>query len=363
MADDRMSSADAQTMPSREPVVSAAVGHRARRGILRRWWPLLAATLFALLAAVGAAFGGPFLYPREWPATAAAARIAAQPDLDRAIADAERAVGGVKPGLEKGITWRDPVIKRRTPLSVVYLHGFSASRKELSPVAEQIADSLGANSFFTRLRAHGRVDGEAFATVRAADWIDDAREAMAIARRIGDSVIVIATSTGATLALEMAAEDPSFIAAMVLVSPNHEPQDPRARFVSGPLGPRLARLIGGSHYGFTPTNAAHGEFWTSRYRSEAIPAMMDLVNHERSLNLATLRMPVLTLYTKHDKVVRVDLIESQHAAIGSAAKRIVDVPEATRHEMASDALAPEVVAPVVREMLGFLRDVGVTAVR
>ncbi|MCU0648460.1 MAG: alpha/beta fold hydrolase [Gemmatimonadaceae bacterium] len=317
--------------------------------------------LVALL--VGVLGAGPLLYPREWPPTAAAARIAAAPDLDRALADAERAVGGVKPALAKGVLWRDTLTHQRTPLSIVYLHGFSASRRELSPVVEQLADSLGANVFFTRLTAHGRVDGEAFATVRALDWIDDAREALAIGRRIGDRVVVIATSTGATLALEMAVEDSSHIAAMVLVSPNHEPQDRRARFVSGPLGPTLARLIGGSHYGFTPTNAAHGEFWTARYRSEAIPAMMDLVNHERSLDLSVVRMPVLTLYTKRDKVVRVDLIESRHAELGSPRKAIVEVLEATRHEMASDALAPEVVAPVVADVLRYLREVGVVAGR
>jgi alpha-beta hydrolase superfamily lysophospholipase len=305
----------------------------------------------------GVLLSGPLLYPRSWPPSAAAARMAAAPDLDRALADAERDVGGVKPALAKGIIWRDPASKARTPLAVVYLHGFSASRGELSPVPEQVADSMGANLFFTRLRAHGRVDGEAFATVRASDWIDDAREAMAIGRRIGDSVIVIATSTGATLALEMAVEDPSLIAAMVLVSPNHDPQDARARFVSGPLGRPLARLIGGSHYGFTPSNAAHAELWTPRYRSEAIPAMMDLVNHERSLDLSVLRLPVLTLYTTHDDVVRVDLIESRHAELGSRRKRIVDVKEATRHEMASTALAPAVVAPVVREIVAFLREV------
>jgi pimeloyl-ACP methyl ester carboxylesterase len=311
-----------------------------------------------LVLLIGALLSGPLLYPRSWPTSATAMRIASSPDLDRALSDAERDIGGVKLGQAKEVVWHDPVSKTRTPFAVVYLHGFSASRGELSPVPEQVADSLGANLFFTRLRAHGRIDGEAFATVRAVDWIDDAREAMAIGRRIGDSVIVIATSTGATLALEMAVEDPALIAAMILVSPNHDPQDARARFVSGPLGRPLAQLIGGSHYGFTPSNAAHGELWTSRYRSEAIPAMMDLVNHERSLDLSSLRMPVLTLYTKRDAVVRVDLIESRHAEIGSPVKRIVDVPQATRHEMASTALAPDVIEPVVREMLAFLREAG-----
>ncbi|MCU0635291.1 MAG: hypothetical protein MUE41_10510, partial [Gemmatimonadaceae bacterium] len=88
---------------------------------------LIGGTVLTALV-VGVLSAGPFLYPREWPPSAAAARIAAAPDLDRALADAERAVGGVKPGLAKGIVWRDTVVHRRTPLSIVYLHGFSASR-------------------------------------------------------------------------------------------------------------------------------------------------------------------------------------------------------------------------------------------
>jgi pimeloyl-ACP methyl ester carboxylesterase len=285
---------------------------------------------------------GPLLYPRHWAPDTISARIAAAGDLDAYLANEERGVIGVKPALAKGIVWRDSVTKAKTPLSIIYLHGFSASRRELSPVPERLADSLGANLFFTRLAAHGRIDGDAFAAVTPQQWIDDAREAIAIGRRIGDRVIIVATSTGATLALEMAIEQPADIAAMILVSPNHEPNDPRARFISGPLG---------------PTNAAHAELWTPRYRSEGIPAMVDLVNHERSLDLSLVKMPVLTLYTSKDIVVRTDLIVSRHAELGSAQKEIVDVPETTRHEMASDALVPQAVEPVLARMLRFIRGI------
>jgi len=315
-----------------------------------------------LVVIVATALAGPLLYPRTWQSFDAAAKlrdVRDARDLDAYLAREEAMVANIKPGLAKGIVWHDTIAKARTPLAIVYLHGFSASRRELSPVVEHVADSLAANVFFTRLTAHGETDGEAFATVHAQQWIDDAREAMAIGRRIGERVIVIATSTGATLALEMAAENPADIAALLLVSPNHAPQDPRAPFVSGPLGPSLARLIGGPYYGFAPDTKLHSEYWTTRYRSEAIPAMMDLVNHERSIDLSRMLVPTLTLYTANDHVVRVDLIRERHAQIGATRKEIVDVPEATRHEMASDALAPTVVTPVVNTMIAFVRTLDV----
>ena len=90
--------------------------------------------------------------------------------------------------------------ERKTPYSVVYLHGFSATRQETAPLAECVADSLGANLFETRLAGHGR-EREPLADVRAEDWLHDAAEALAIAARLGERVIVIGTSTGATLAV------------------------------------------------------------------------------------------------------------------------------------------------------------------
>ena len=324
----------------------------------RKSLALIAVGTAGTVIAIGAVcLAGPLLYPRHWAPDTVSAHVTAARDLDAYLVDEERVVIGVKPALVKGIIWRDSVTKAKTPLSIVYLHGFSASRRELSPVPERLADSLGANLFFTRLAAHGRVDGEAFATVTPQQWIDDAREAIAIGKRIGERVIIVATSTGATLALEMAIERPTDIAAMILVSPNHEPKDPRARFISGPLGPTLARLIGGRYAGFVPTNAAHAEWWTPKYRSEGIPAMVDLVNHERSLDLSLVKMPVLTLYTSKDIVVRTDLIVSRHAELGSAHKELLDVPETTRHEMASDALVPEAVDPVLARMLRFVRGI------
>src|SRR5262249_45000757 len=138
--------------------------------------------------------------------SSAAARVAAANDLEAYITAREDSVAGVKPAARKGIRWRDANHKTRTPIAIVYLHGFSATRAELSPVVEHAADSLGANVFFTRLAAHGRVDGEGFASVSPQQWIDDAREALAIGRRLGDRVVVIGTSTGALLAMELAAE-------------------------------------------------------------------------------------------------------------------------------------------------------------
>lgn len=311
----------------------------------------------ALLVVAVACLAGPMFPFRPAPDRGVAARVALAADLDAFLGAEEAAVPGVKPALRKGIVWRDTLTHAKTPLAIVYLHGFSASRGELSPVFESVGEQLGANIFFTRLAAHGRGDGEAFATVRPQQWMDDAREALAIGRRIGERVVVVGMSTGALLALQLAAEErrPGTIAALVLISPNHQVADPRARFISGPFGPWLARLLVGRTRTFPVANAKHAELWTRTYRSEGIVALMDLVNGTRNLDLSQITVPALTLYTHHDDVVDVGLIRSRHEQLGSPVKRIMDVAEATRHEMASDALGPQAVGPVVRLVLDFLR--------
>ena len=58
-------------------------------------------------------------------------------------------------GVEKRIIWADKIGKK-TPLSLIYIHGFSATSEEIRPVPDEIANILEANLYFTRLTGHGR---------------------------------------------------------------------------------------------------------------------------------------------------------------------------------------------------------------
>jgi alpha-beta hydrolase superfamily lysophospholipase len=313
------------------------------------------AVVFALWLATMAALSGPLFPFAPQPSQL---DIAQAPDLDLYLRRREAQHAGVRPDLAKTILWNDPVTRATTALSLVYIHGFSASRKDITPVVETLASRLRANAFFTRLAAHGSAEAAEFATVRAQDWLDDAREALAIGRRIGDRVVLIGTSTGALLATMATLEDDARVAALVLLSPNFGIRDWRAKFISGPLGPLLARIIIGREHSFQPDSPGHAEFWTSRYPSPAIVALMDLVNYARALPLDTLEVPTLIIYTDKDTVVDPRAIEERFHEIATAAKRLVDLPEASRHELTGNALAPETVQPVVRQIMTFLADSG-----
>ncbi|MEM9270351.1 MAG: alpha/beta hydrolase, partial [Pseudomonadota bacterium] len=153
--------------------------------------------------------------PREPVGRASFAPSDIGADLDAYLAESEAQVANMRPGTEKRILWAEKGAK--TPYSVVYLHGFSASALEISPVPERVAEALGANLFFTRFTGHGR-DGPAMAEGSLPEWRRDAAEALEIGARLGERVLVIATSTGAPLlTLEMGEAD---VAGVVLVSPN-----------------------------------------------------------------------------------------------------------------------------------------------
>jgi alpha-beta hydrolase superfamily lysophospholipase len=315
--------------------------------------------LVAVALAAAVLLCGP-LFPFRPAPSGIADLVAAAPDLERYLAEREAQHPGIKPDQAKAILWRDPTTHRRTPFALVYLHGFSASRRDISPVVESLAETLGANAFMTRLAAHGLTSPAEFATVTPQDWLDDAREALAIGRRIGERVILIGTSTGALLATMAALEARSSdVAALILLSPNFAIRDRRAKFISGPLGPWLARIVIGKEYSFQPASAGHAEFWTTHYPSQAIAALMDLVNRAPALPLADLKIPTLVIYTEADTVVDTNAIRARFAEIGAAQKAIVDLPEATRHELTGDALAPQTVAPILARITRFLAAAGI----
>jgi alpha-beta hydrolase superfamily lysophospholipase len=325
--------------------------------LVRRTWRLRAILIAVTLLAL-AVLSGPLFPFTPQPSTIRDV-VENLPDLDLYLARREAQHADVKPEQGKTIIWSDPAIRSKTPLSLVYIHGFSASRKDIAPVIETLAGTLGANAFLTRLAAHGRTTPAEFAAVTAQDWLDDAREALAVGRRIGHRVVLIGTSTGALLAAMAALEDNSSdIAALVLLSPNFGLRDWLAKFISGPLGRALARLVLGKEHSFHPDSIGHAEFWTTHYPSQAVVALMDLLNHARSIDLGKLKMPVLVIYTDQDTVVDVAAIRDRFDEIQAPTKLIFDLPEASRHELTGDALAPETVQPVVQRILQFLADSG-----
>lgn len=173
------------------------------------------------------------------------------------------------------IIWADTVEKQKTAVSVVYIHGFSASYGEGAPFHEQFADSLQANLFIARLAGHGLQDPDAFKNIQAQDFIYSAKEAIEIGRRLGSRVVVLATSMGGALALQEVSRDSTGIQALLLFSPLIGFNDPTTALLNKPWGVTIASAVVGGDYYTAEANPdpESDQYWYSRYHVNGLVAV------------------------------------------------------------------------------------------
>ncbi|AZV78808.1 alpha/beta fold hydrolase [Parasedimentitalea marina] len=220
----------------------------------------------------------------------------------------ESRYGDITPGTEKRVIWRDGFKEQRTPISVLYVHGFSATSEEIRPVPDQVAETLGANLVYTRLRGHGR-PGAALAEATVNDWMMDLAEGLAAARQVGHQVVVIATSTGATLATAAAldAEMSRDVAAMIFVSPNYGINNPLTPLLTLPAARYWLPPFVGSQRSSPARNMDHETYWTNTYPSVAVLPMAALVDTVAQMDVGKIDIPVLFWLSLEDQVVRPDV--------------------------------------------------------
>ncbi|TSE31291.1 Thermostable monoacylglycerol lipase [Tepidimonas thermarum] len=318
-----------------------AAGCARQRGRVRR---ALAGLLVVLAALAALWLAGPrYAYGPDAPA-ARAQPPAALTALDGWLAAQEAAHPDLRPGAAKGIVWHGAA-GTRTPWAVVYLHGFTATRAETYPLAERVAQALGANLFHTRLTGHG-LPAQALASVTPQDWLADAVEAVRIGHAIGERVLVIGTSTGGTLGAWLALRPDAAgvpVARQVWISPNFGPADKRTELLHGPWGAQLAQAITGGTVGAPSEDPRINAAWTRVYPVQALLPMMALVQRVRTGDWAAVRTPVLVLYSPRDRTVDPAQTEAVFARLGSPLKRLERVEDSAdpeQHVLAGDVRSP-----------------------
>ncbi|MCP4688000.1 MAG: alpha/beta hydrolase [Desulfobacterales bacterium] len=266
------------------------------------------------------------------------------PDLDRRLMESEAKYPHIRPETRKKIVWRSPE-KRRTRLSIVFFHGFSASRMELHPLCDLLADRFDANLFYARLKGHG-LDGNALADATVEDWLADGMEALAIGGRLGEKVILMGNSMGAILATWLAAQPASRPTphSLVLLSPGYSINHPLAFLAQWSLGRRYLEKKLGAERRHPPLNSRQERYWTLQYPTRALFSMFALSRMARVAKLGRLTMPVLMMFNENDQLVRPDAIRKRFRDIPSPHKKMVvfnENKDPLSHVLAGDALSPE----------------------
>lgn len=264
-------------------------------------------------------------------------------DLDTYLLETEARHTDLRPDNHRQIIWAYPASRARTPLAIVYIHGFSAGPGEIRPMPDMVAQTLGANLHFARLTGHGR-SGDAMLEGSVQAWMDDVAEAVAIGRRLGERVVIMATSTGATLAT-IAANRPELmrdVAGLIQISPNYGVQAAGAGLLTIPWAEKLVPLIAGARRSFEPSSALHAQHWTYEYPSLALLPMASLVNLANDVDPSTVTVPSLFIYSPMDSVIDPELVRAMAENWGGAAEivEVTDSDDPNNHVIAGDALSP-----------------------
>lgn len=278
-------------------------------------------------------------------------------DVEAYLAAEEARFDDIVDGASKQIVWAFPASKSKTPVALVYVHGFSASAGEIRPVPDMAAEALGANLFYTRLSGHGR-DGDAMAEASVQDWLDDLAEAIAIGERLGERVVLVATSTGGTLAA-IAALHPDLagrIDGIVFVSPNFRLKAGGSAVLTLPFARTIVPLIIGAERGFEPENPLHAQFWTEQYPSTALLPMAAAVKHAGTLFYENADMAALFVFSDDDTIV-------DHAVTRQIAERwggpaeifaVTQSDDINNHVIAGDGLSPSNNQPIAEAITAWV---------
>jgi esterase/lipase len=277
-------------------------------------------------------------------------------ELDTWLAQREARVPALRPGCEKRVIWADG--PRRTPWTVIYVHGFSASRREASPWPERVAQELGANYFGARLTGHGQ-DGPALDRATLRDWRADTAEALAIGRAIGERLLVLSCSTGSTL-VTLALADGEVAAGTAMLSPHYGLRMRRLQAaLDAPLASVWMPLLVRAPQGPPAANVDSG-IWTAGYTTRAYDPMARAVRAARRADLGQVQTPALFAFSDADAVVDPGLTAAVMRRWGGPARHLALTPgpgdDPMAHVLAGDALSPGQTDGAVQATLDWARN-------
>ena len=265
---------------------------------------------------------------------------------------------GITPGAQKEIVWANPATRARTPLAFVYIHGFSATRQETSPLTEKVAQQFGANVFYTRLAGHGST-GDAPARATMGEWVNDLAEAIAIGERIGDRIVIIAVSTGGTLATWSVDNERLMakVEGMVLISPNYELQGASLGLLNMPWGKYVLPAVMGKTRSFEPTNSEHGKWWTTTYPSVAVFPMAALMMATSQKDVSKTLVPAFFILSPNDKVVKPLPTIEKYEEWGGPKKllEVTNSDDPSQHVIAGDILSPSTTDELAIQITDWIR--------
>lgn len=236
--------------------------------------------------------------------------------------------------------WADS-IGQKTDYVLLFLHGFSGTHHEANPMHKAFGERYGMNTYLHRIIDHGISDPDAFEDLTPNDLLNSAKEGLAIAKLLGDKVVIMSCSTGGTYAAYLAQNDEE-ISHLIFLSPNIALADPSAGLITGPWGESLMHALMGDHRQIRQTPEA-AKYWQIEYHTDGILALQALIDQTMTEDVfESIEQPTfIGCYYKdennQDFVVSVPAMRTFYDAIGTATEDKVfkEFPNAGNHVIGS----------------------------
>ena len=279
-------------------------------------------------------------------------------DIDNLLESQEKMVRFLRPGTEKYVLWaQGNGVKSKT--SIVFIHGFSASRVEIDPVVDLIATELKANVYFTRLRGHGQ-DGKALGEATYEQLLDDTIEAIEIGKTIGDDVILIGCSTGCSL-IHIALGQDHDIKAAIYISPNFGPKPIKGQALRIPSAKFLVPLIFGQEHTFVAKNDEYTTCWTTKYPTKALFTIKTTVLAAHQVDHRAIKVPIMMWFSDEDRVVNAKWTRKIASIMGDNVTlhnpSLTDQDDPSHHGIIGDILSPSQTKVAVKKIINWLTQI------
>jgi esterase/lipase len=263
-------------------------------------------------------------------------------ELQAYVNQREDSVIGLKPGNEAYIIWADSLNKRKTPYSIVYIHGFGASPMEGDPVHRFLAAHFGANLFVTRLPEHGikRENGMEYMSPQA--LANAAGEAYQIGKSLGDEVIVVGTSMGGALTLLLASQQAD-IKAVAVYSPAIRDYGESLSVLFNPWMEKIMKMTAMKKLSKQQREGEKAKYWSEEYHINAYESLAIIMySNMNESTFKKIKQPLFLGYyykdnENQDKVVSVPKMKEMFEQVSTPSdmKREKAFPKSGDHVIGS----------------------------
>jgi pimeloyl-ACP methyl ester carboxylesterase len=193
---------------------------------------------------------------------------------------------------------------KKTPVSILYIHGYGASRAEGEYVMDQISEKYQYNTYYMRLPGFG-TKPEDMGESTMQELLDESTKALMMMDRLGDKVMIVGSSMGGAIATYLAATYPEKVDRLVLCSPAYAFASTAGRLITFYPLFKLMSIISPVRVS-SATVPQETDNWTLYWHREqpfkALKQLIDIMNFvNRPGIFENVKTPTLLIYYYKDE--------------------------------------------------------------